>query len=157
MRKRKLGLHRRESVSYTHLDVYKRQIVDSVLRIKFGRAKVRGIKVETAIRIPKQMQLHHGDVGVLYGNLVDNAVEACSKVLDGQRFVKTEYKYQSGVLLLIITTSKTGKRNKSLKTTKKDNIRHGHGVQSCLLYTSRLRCHEVAAKDINLTARLLKK
>ena len=105
-------------------------IVDSVLRIKFGRAKVRGIKVETSIRIPKQMQLDHGDIGVLYGNLVDNAVEACSKVPEGQRFVKIENKYQSGILLLIITNSKTGKRNKSLKTTKKDNIRHGHGVQS---------------------------
>lgn len=105
-------------------------IVDSVLRIKFGRAKVRGIKVETSIRIPKQMQLDHGDIGVLYGNLVDNAVEACSKVPEGQRFVKIENKYQSGILLLIITNSKTGKKNKSLKTTKKDNIRHGHGVQS---------------------------
>lgn len=105
-------------------------IVDSVLRIKFGRAKVRGIKVETSIRIQKQMQLDHGDIGVLYGNLVDNAVEACSKVLEGQRFVKIENKYQSGILLLIITNSKTGKKNKSLKTTKKDNIRHGHGVQS---------------------------
>ena len=37
-------------------------IVDSVLRIKFGRAKARGIKVETSIRIPKQMQLDHGDM-----------------------------------------------------------------------------------------------
>ena len=70
------------------------------------------------------------DIGVLYGNLVDNAVEACSKVPEGQRFVKIENKYQSGILLLIITNSKTGKKNKSLKTTKKDNIRHGHGVQS---------------------------
>ena len=105
-------------------------IVDSVLRIKFGRAKARGIKVETSIRIPKKMQLDHGDIGVLYGNLVDNAVEACSKVPEEQRFVKIENKYQSGILLLIITNSKTGKKNKSLKTTKKDNIRHGHGVQS---------------------------
>ena len=91
-------------------------IVDSVLRIKFGRAKARGIKVETSIRIPKQMQLDHGDIGVLYGNLVDNAVEACSKVPEGQRFVKIENKYQSGILLLVITNSKTGKKNKSLKT-----------------------------------------
>ena len=82
------------------------------------------------LEIPKKMQLDHGDIGVLYGNLVDNAVEACSKVPEEQRFVKIENKYQSGILLLVITNSKTGKKNKSLKTTKKDNIRHGHGVQS---------------------------
>lgn len=105
-------------------------IVDSVLRIKFGRAKARGIKVETDIRIPKQMQLDHGDIGVLYGNLVDNAVEASSKVPEESRYVKLENKYQSGMLLLVITNSKTGKKNKSLRTTKKDSIRHGYGIQS---------------------------
>lgn len=75
-------------------------IVDSVLRIKFGRAKARGIKVETSIRIPKQMQLDHGDIGVLYGNLVDNAVEACSKVPEGQRFVKIEISTSRGFCFL---------------------------------------------------------
>ena len=51
-------------------------IVDSVLRIKLGVAKSDKIKVDTTIRIPKQMQLEHGDIGVLYGNLLDNAIEA---------------------------------------------------------------------------------
>ena len=32
-------------------------IVDSVLHIKFGRARQKGIKVETSIRIPKKMQI----------------------------------------------------------------------------------------------------
>lgn len=105
-------------------------IVDSVLRIKFGRAKARKIEVETSIRIPKQMQLDHGDIGVLYGNLIDNAVEACSNVPEGQRYVKLENKYQSGMLLLVIENSKTGKKNKNLKTTKKDSVNHGYGIQS---------------------------
>ena len=42
------------------------------------------------------MQLDHGDIGVLYGNLVDNAVEACSKVPEGQRFVKIEISTSRG-------------------------------------------------------------
>ncbi len=32
-------------------------IVDSVLRIKFGLAKSEGIEIDTAIHIPRQMQL----------------------------------------------------------------------------------------------------
>lgn len=105
-------------------------IVDSVLRIKFGRAKAMGIQIRTEIRIPRQMQLEHGDIGVLYGNLIDNAVEACMKVTDGERFVTLENKYQSGKLLLIITNSKNSERNDTLKTTKQDDRRHGHGIQS---------------------------
>ena len=42
------------------------------------------------------MCIRDRDIGVLYGNLVDNAVEACSKVPEEQRFVKIENKYQSG-------------------------------------------------------------
>lgn len=76
------------------------------------------------------MQLEHGDIGVLYGNLIDNAVEACVKVTEGKRFVSLENKYQSGKLLLIITNSKNGERNDTLKTTKQDDRRHGHGIQS---------------------------
>lgn len=51
--------------------------VDTILRFKLGRAKSEGIKVDTQIHIPKRMQAEYGDIGVLYGNLLDNAIEAC--------------------------------------------------------------------------------
>ncbi len=105
-------------------------IVDSVLRIKLGMAKSEGIEIDTVIRIPKQMQLEHGDIGVLYGNLLDNAIEACRKVPEGKRFIRLENKYQYGKMLLVITNSKTNDKNESLKTTKKDTFIHGRGIQS---------------------------
>lgn len=105
-------------------------IVDSVLRIKFGVAKSDKIKIDTTIRIPKQMQLEHGDIGVLYGNLLDNAIEACRKVEEDRRFIRIENKFTEGKLLLIVENSKTGERNESLKTTKKDNYSHGRGIHS---------------------------
>ena len=82
-------------------------IVDSVLRIKFGVAKSDKIKIDTTIRIPKQMQLEHGDIGVLYGNLLDNAIEACRKVEEDRRFIQIENKFTEGKLLLIVEDSKT--------------------------------------------------
>lgn len=105
-------------------------VVDSVLRIKLGGAKAEGIEVETHIRIPKRMQLEYGDIGVLYGNLLDNAIEACVKVKEGKRFIRLENKYLSGKLLLVIANSKTGEKNESLETTKNDAYRHGRGIRS---------------------------
>ncbi len=105
-------------------------IVDSVLRIKLGAAKSDKIKIDTNIRIPKQMQLEHGDIGVLYGNLLDNAIEACRKVDIDKRFIRIENKFSEGKLLLIVENSKTGEKNESLKTTKKDNYSHGRGIHS---------------------------
>ena len=105
-------------------------IVDSVLRIKLGVAKSDKIKIDADIRIPKVMQLEHGDIGVLYGNLLDNAIEACRKVESDKRFIRIENKFTEGKLLLIVENSKTGERNESLKTTKRDNYSHGRGIHS---------------------------
>jgi len=119
------GLEQIDSTRYSD-----NPIVDSVLRIKFGRVKAKRIQVDTSIHIPKMMQLEHGDIGVLYGNLVDNAVEACQLVPEEQRFVRFENKYQSGKLLLVLTNSKRAKKNELLRTTKQDENRHGYGIQS---------------------------
>lgn len=105
-------------------------IVDSVLRIKFGIAKSEGIKVDSAICIPKQMQLEHGDIGVLYGNLLDNAIEACRVIPKNKRYIRLENKFISGKMLLVIENSKISKKNESLRTTKKDSCGHGRGIQS---------------------------
>ncbi len=104
--------------------------VDSVLRIKLGLAKSKGIKVNTLIRIPKQMGMEQGDIGVLYGNLLDNAIEACQKVSEEKRFIKIENKYSAGKLLLVVTNSKENWINENLKTTKKDTYSHGRGISS---------------------------
>ena len=64
-------------------------IVDSVLHaLNLAGQRQKGIKVETSIRIPKKILLIMRHRQVLYGNLVDNAVEACSKVPEEQRFCK---------------------------------------------------------------------
>lgn len=104
--------------------------VDTILRFKLGRAKSEGIKVDTQIHIPKRMQVEYGDIGVLYGNLLDNAIEACQKVPEAGRFIRIENKYVSGRLLLVITNSKEDGTNKHLKTTKQDTYTHGYGIAS---------------------------
>ena len=105
-------------------------IVDSVLRTKLGVAKTEGIQIDTSIRIPKQMQLDYGDIGVLYGNLLDNAIEACRKIETEKRFIRIENKFIAGKMLLVIENSKIEERNISLRTTKKDNYSHGRGIHS---------------------------
>lgn len=104
--------------------------VDTVLRIKLGMAKTEGIRVDFQILIPKHLQIDYGDVGVLYGNLLDNAIEASRKVPEKERFISVENKYQSGKLLLVITNRKENRKNKRLRTTKNDTDSHGHGIAS---------------------------
>lgn len=105
-------------------------IVNSVLRIKLGIARKENIRKEISIQIPKKMQLDYGDIGVLYGNLLDNAIEACRKLDEDKRFIKLENKYIDGKLLLVIQNSKQPERNEEMVTTKKDKEMHGRGISS---------------------------
>ena len=51
-------------------------ILNSVLNIKYSAAQVADIKIESNIFVPKYMNIDYGDMGVLFGNLLDNAIEA---------------------------------------------------------------------------------
>ncbi|NCB92507.1 MAG: ATP-binding protein [Clostridia bacterium] len=104
-------------------------VVNSVLQVKLGIAREREIRKDIVIQIPKQMKLELGDIGVLYGNLLDNAIEACEKLPKEQRFLKLENKYISGKLILILSNSKQEK-NAGLRTTKEDQYMHGKGISS---------------------------
>lgn len=105
-------------------------VVDSVLRVKMGMAIKEGIRVSTKIRIPKEIGLDYGDIGVLYGNLLDNAIEACRMVDGGRRYIRLENRYSEGKLLLVIRNSKPDGTDTGLHTTKPDRAAHGRGIMS---------------------------
>ncbi len=105
-------------------------IINSLLKVKVAKAREKGIEVTVKAFVPKKMSIESGDMGVLYGNLIDNAIEACVKVQDNNRFVDVETKYQDGKLLIVIRNSKNSERNPDFKTTKGDKRRHGRGLRS---------------------------
>ena len=105
-------------------------IINSLLKVKVAKAREKGIEVTVKAFVPKKMSIESGDMGVLYGNLIDNAIEACAKVQGNNRFVDVETKYQDGKLLIVIRNSKNPERNPDFKTTKEDKRRHGRGLRS---------------------------
>jgi len=105
-------------------------VVDSILRMKAGIAKKTDILMKSSVFLPKKMQMDTGDIGVLYGNLLDNALEACQKVKKENRYIQIENKYVDGKLILIIENSKNSEKNPGLSTTKEDVYSHGRGISS---------------------------
>lgn len=105
-------------------------ILNSLLKVKVIKAREKEIDITVKAFVPKRMSIDSGDLGVMYGNLIDNAVEACMKVTDGKRFVDVETKYQDGKLLVTIRNSKTAEVNPDFITTKEDKRKHGRGIRS---------------------------
>lgn len=105
-------------------------VLNSILKVKNAKAREKGIRMEINVLIPQKISIEIGDMGVLYGNLLDNAIEACSRVNQEKRIIKVETKYQEGKLLLKIVNSKMPIENPKLATSKKDKRKHGRGIRS---------------------------
>ena len=71
------------------------------------------------------------DLGVVIGNLLDNAIEAAAQTND--RWIHLKMEYTKGRLLLKMSNSYTGKVNyvgNRIVTSKKDASNHGMGLRS---------------------------
>lgn len=101
-------------------------ILNSVLNIKYSAAEAENIMVESNIFVPKYMNIDYGDMGVLFGNLLDNAIEANQEVDKKKRWINVSVKYEDHILVINIKNSK--KRGSCRR--KKGHLNHGIGLNS---------------------------
>ena len=105
-------------------------VVNAILKVKSVKAKEKEIPMQVTTLLPQRVYVDIGDMGVLYGNLLDNAIEAAMAVEQEKRYVHVESKFQEGRLLLSIKNSKPSGTSSCQQTSKKDKIKHGRGIRS---------------------------
>ena len=105
-------------------------VVNAILKVKSVKAKEKEIPMQVTTLLPQRVSVDIGDMGVLYGNLLDNAIEAAMAVEQEKRYVHVESKFQEGRLLLSIKNSKPSGTSSYQQTSKKDKIKHGRGTRS---------------------------
>lgn len=105
-------------------------VVNAILKIKGVKPKEKEIPMQVTTLLPQRVSVDIGDMGVLYGNLLDNAIEAAMAVEQEKRYVHVESKFQEGRLLLSIKNSKPSGAGSYRQTSKKDKIKHGRGIRS---------------------------
>ena len=88
------------------------------------------IDTEISVLIPQRLNLEYSDVGILLGNLLDNAVEACAKIPPSERRIEVIINYKSHMLILKIRNSKENKPVAQGRSSKKSNWKHGFGTSS---------------------------
>ena len=109
------------------------RILDFILNQKKEAAEQKRIDFEVCVEALIETSLSDGDISILVGNLLDNAIEACEQIQDGKRWILFKLKKRQRALFIEISNSLgTIPRIKDgeLFTSKKDKKLHGYGLKS---------------------------
>lgn len=106
--------------------------IDSILNYKLQEAKSKGIIVSLKTKVPSNFNILAVDMVVIIGNLLDNAIEACSRV-DNDKRIHINIRYSEGSLFIFTKNTYDGSveyKDGKIKTTKKDSGNHGIGLNN---------------------------
>lgn len=109
------------------------RVLDFILNQKKMQAEKSGITFQVCVAALLNIPLSDGDVSVLFGNLLDNAIEACERIQDGNRWILFRLRKQRQLVFAEISNSigeKPKIENGVLLTSKTDKSLHGYGLKS---------------------------
>lgn len=104
---------------------------DAVINSKIAVCSQRNIFMEVNIKQNTDMFILPSEIAVLFGNLLDNAIEA-AKDTDEKRITIDIQKNASYLIIFVSNSIKSSvlKDNKNLETSKPDKELHGIGIKS---------------------------
>ena len=113
-------------------------MADAILNSKLTLIQERNIPVDATVRVPGNLPVSDIDLSVLIGNLLDNAMEACTKVPEKDRFIRIYIDVLKQQLYISVTNSMSGKaKRKGNRFVSEKQGSHGFGL---------LRIDDIVAK-----------
>ena len=103
--------------------------LNMILNDKVKIAKSKEIKTDLDIKVPRELPMDAGDLGILCGNLLDNAIEAAEKCAEGARSLLFQAYYYKNSLVITCENSIASPVT-SVETDKADRLNHGIGLKS---------------------------
>ncbi len=109
--------------------------IDSILSYGFANIKEKGINLNYSIVLPPQLSIDDLDLCILFGNLIENAVEACERICNNNKdkFITINSCIKKDYLLIDISNSFDGVvniTNNLYKTTKINKNYCGIGLMN---------------------------
>lgn len=106
--------------------------IDSIVNFKMQAAKQNRVRVNVSSTLPQGLSISSFDSTVIFGNLIDNALQAVSLVPEN-KFIDIALHYSKGMLIIKISNPFVNEIKKSggkVITSKKDKKNHGYGLTS---------------------------
>lgn len=103
---------------------------DAIINTKRSIALSKNISFDAKLQIPENIFVDAVDICIIFGNALDNSIEACEKVKEGKRTIFISAVYEDNSLICKIVNSAVKSNGKFLHTTKSDKQNHGLGIEN---------------------------
>lgn len=105
-------------------------MADAVLNNKLTVAKKANISLNVKANIPNNLPMSDVEICVLIGNILDNAIEACEKLPEVERFIRIYIGTYKNQFYLSVQNSagEVKKLHGTYFSTKKNSDNHGYGI-----------------------------
>jgi len=107
---------------------------DSIINYKLQNVKRDNIKLDLNVAVPPELSVEVVDIVTIVGNLLDNALEAVTKV--SEKIIKIDIKFNKGSLFAKIENSFNGKvkyaegKAENSIVSLKNSSEHGYGLKN---------------------------
>ena len=128
-------------------------IIDSLVNSKFSDLDNTDIQLTMDINIPSQLPFAAADLGITFGNIIDNALEAMSRLQDMPKVIKLFALFDGNSLIITCINTYSGNivTNSSgeLITQKEDASNHGYGIHSIKTIANKYHGAVTTSNDSN--------
>ena len=90
----------------------------------------KGIEFESNIQVPEKLFVDAIDVCIIFGNALDNCIEACNRMNNKNKKIDMSVIYDDDSVICKIVNTSPDTSAKFLQTVKKDKKNHGFGIEN---------------------------
>jgi len=115
-----------------HKNYSDNMILDAILQDTADACEEKNIRFQAHAHLPESVPMKDLDIIRVFSNITDNAIEACNKVSDSQRFIEMTSNSTKDWTIIEVCNSFDGDLlivGDNLSTTKEDKDFHGLGLQ----------------------------
>ncbi|WP_135557155.1 sensor histidine kinase [Paenibacillus cymbidii] len=97
--------------------------INSIVHYYFSLAKNDGIQMDVNLQLPGKKDISDSDLCIIFGNCIENAIEACRRMTTGQRYIRLNAKVYENMLVITVDNSFDGivaKNGEAFISRKKD-------------------------------------
>jgi len=104
--------------------------LDAIISTKKALAEERNITFISTVQIPEKLPIDAPDICIIFGNSLDNAIEACERIKNDKKHIKLSVIFEEDAILCKVSNTISKGKKLSMKTTKTDKENHGFGLEN---------------------------